>query len=229
MSEKPFEFPIINFAAAAKRSDMRYCELLKLVAAHMVQAEHENGTHLIETKDQYLGRVNTKIQILKDLMDNVIDAGDIIFSKRTATAEMEELNDLLETLYAFGGSLNNPQATYDIRANLDVNIHSFTLWAVDKQIPLPPAFYAINRIDPPKPLIPSGIKSSPDTENTKVVEGLLKMLIAITIDAYGYKPDDKKSTVTQDISNALSACGLSLSENTIRARLKEASQLLPRQ
>lgn len=230
MSDQPFTFPLINFAAAAQRSDIRYCELLRLVAAHWVQDEqHEDDKHLIESKDQYFERLNTKIKLLRDLMNNAIDAGDIISSKRTATAEMKELEDLQETLYAFGVNQDDFSTDYDIRDNLDINIRSFTFWAAEKRILLPAAFYTIYQIEPPKPLVHAVAKSSTDTENTKVKEGLLKILIAIVIDAYGYDPNVKKSTVTQDILNALSSCNLSLSENTIRNRLKEAAELLPRE
>lgn len=220
MSEKAFEFPFINFAAAAQRSDMRYCELLKLVAAHKVQAEHENGTHLIETKDQYLGRVNTKIQILKDLMDNAIDAGDIIFAKRTATTEMKNIQ---ENLCELGVDPDDFFIeNYQIRANLDINLRSFTLWATEKRILLPAFFYTIYQIEPPKALVHAKVKSSTDTENTKVRETLLKMVIAMAINAYKYNPNDAKSAVVPEIVKDIESCGLSLSENTVRKYLKEA-------
>ena len=70
---------------------------------------------------------------------------------------------------------------------------------------------------------------SPAIDNTKVVDGLLKMVIAMAMDCYGYNPTDEKSTVTADIKNALETRGLSLSDNTIRNRLKQAATYLPRE
>lgn len=76
---------------------------------------------------------------------------------------------------------------------------------------------------------PKGKKTvAPATDNMKTVEGLLKMVFAMAKDGYGYDPADKKSPVTSEIMNALSKCGLSVSENTIRDRLKQAQMLLPR-
>lgn len=69
---------------------------------------------------------------------------------------------------------------------------------------------------------------APATDNTKIVEGLLKMLIAMAMECYAYNPKDLKSTTTADIVNALDKCGFSVSENTIRMRLKQAQMLLPR-
>ncbi len=225
---RPVIFPKVDYSSQARMSTIRYSELLKLIAAHKVQADHENGTYLLETQEQYIERLNSKIRILKEIVDNAIDAGDISFSKRTATAEMEELNELIETAEEFGWYGGQPPEAYDIRANLDINIRSFVLWASNKQIPLPAIFYSIHQIEPPKPLKLASLKATKtDTENTKITENLLKMLIAIAIDGYGYKPHDKKNTTVQDISKALDSCGLSLSENTIRTRLKEAAELLP--
>jgi len=69
---------------------------------------------------------------------------------------------------------------------------------------------------------------APATDNTKTVESLLKMVIAMAIDIYGYKPAEQNNTTTADIMTALEKCGLSVSENTIRTRLKQAQLLLPR-
>ncbi|MCE1226193.1 MAG: hypothetical protein LWW87_06865 [Geobacteraceae bacterium] len=179
MSEQPFTFPIINFAAAAQLSDMRYCELLRLVAFHWVQNEHEDGTYLIESKDQYLERLSTKIKILRELMDNAIDAGDIISSKRTATAEMEELRDLQETLYAFGVNQDDFSTVYDIRANLDINIHSFTLWATKKDILVPIEFYRFNQIDLPVNLKQNTVEMPADKMLSDFTEMLIKFVTDI--------------------------------------------------
>lgn len=227
MHSQPFTFPVIDFTTYAQRSDIRCSQLCELIAAYQVEAGHNNGIQRIESQEQYSSCLKAKTQTLRSLLDNAIDSGDVLYSKRTATAEVEEINDIQETLYALGENPNDSSVVYDVRDNLDINIRSFTLWAAEKRIVLPAAFYAI-LIEPPKGLTHSGVRPATGIENTKVTDGLLKMLVAIAMDAYGYNPDDKKSTVTQDILNALDACGLSLSENTIRTRLKEAAQLLPR-
>jgi hypothetical protein len=76
----------------------------------------------------------------------------------------------------------------------------------------------------------SGNKNStPATDNTKIVDGLLKMVIAMAIDCYGHDPKIKKNTTVSDINIALQKCGLSLSEGTIRKRLEQAQSYLPPQ
>jgi len=64
--------------------------------------------------------------------------------------------------------------------------------------------------------------------HTKVKETLLKMVIVMAMDCYGYQPNGKRNTATTDICNALDLIGLSLSENTVRSYLKEASKTPPK-
>lgn len=179
MSEQPFTFPFINFAAVAQRSDIRYFQLLWVVVIHRVRNEHEDGTYLIESKDQYFERLSTKFQILRELMDNAIDAGDIISSKRTATAEMEELRDLQETLYELGMDQDDFSADYNIRANLDINIRSFTLWATKKNILVPNKFYEFNQIDPPMNLKQNIVQMTADKMLSDFTEMLIKFVTDI--------------------------------------------------
>lgn len=65
-------------------------------------------------------------------------------------------------------------------------------------------------------------------DHPKITDGLLKMVIAMAIDCYGYDPSNSKNTAVADIIKALEERGLSLSENTIRQRLKEGFDLIPR-
>lgn len=177
MSKQPFTLPAINFAAAAQRSDIRYCELLKLVAAHKVQVEHKNGEYLAENQDKYLKILESKIQLLKKYMDNAIDAGDIAYSKRTATAEMEEIKQLLETAEAYAAYQSNDPVIYDVRANLDINIQSFILWATKKRIPIPNEFYEFNQIEPPENLK----QNVAETSTNKMLSDFTEMLIEFVI------------------------------------------------
>ncbi|MDA8429410.1 MAG: hypothetical protein M0T70_09170 [Geobacteraceae bacterium] len=68
----------------------------------------------------------------------------------------------------------------------------------------------------------------PVIEDPRIIDGLLKMVIAMAKDCYGYDPANGKNTATADIRKALEICGLHLSDNTIRSRLKEGAELLPR-
>ena len=62
---------------------------------------------------------------------------------------------------------------------------------------------------------------------TQKTENLLKAFASIAIDAYGYDPNSKKSTTTNDILKALERQGKTLDPKTIRAWLKEGIDLLP--
>lgn len=62
---------------------------------------------------------------------------------------------------------------------------------------------------------------------TQKTENLLKAFASIAIDAYGYDPESKKSTTTNDILKALERQGKKLDPKTIRAWLKEGIELLP--
>lgn len=70
--------------------------------------------------------------------------------------------------------------------------------------------------------------AEPAKENTRVIETLQKVLVAVAMDWYGYDPTAKGNTTVKDILGALDKIGLSLSENTIRKHLKAGAQLIPR-
>lgn len=58
-------------------------------------------------------------------------------------------------------------------------------------------------------------------------ETLLRMIIGMAIDGYGYDPKANKSPTTKEIEGALDRIGLRVSDDTIRKRLREAAELLP--
>jgi len=62
---------------------------------------------------------------------------------------------------------------------------------------------------------------------TKERESLLKMVIAMAVDGYGYETDDKRSPIPQQISDALARRGTSLDVGTVRKWLKEAAEHFP--
>ncbi len=125
--------------------------------------------------------------------------------------------------------------------NITLKITEFCTWALNKGYKLPEELAALstssnvvgmnqkNEGDNKTTTEQKDKKAVvPVSDNVKTVEGLLKMVIAMAIDCYGYNPAELKSTTTADIMNALAKCGLSVSENTIRERLKQAQLLLPR-
>ena len=64
-------------------------------------------------------------------------------------------------------------------------------------------------------------------ESTRKTENLLRTLAAVAIDAYGYDPISAKSTVPQDIVDALNDQGVELDPKTIRNYLKDGVAFLP--
>lgn len=56
-------------------------------------------------------------------------------------------------------------------------------------------------------------------------KSLVKLVFAMAVDAYGYDPDDNKSPVTKDLSDAVARADLSISDDTIRKWLKEGAKL----
>ena len=64
-------------------------------------------------------------------------------------------------------------------------------------------------------------------ESTRKTENLLRTLAAVAIDAYGYNPKSAKSTVPQEIADAISEQGVNIDAKTIRNWLKEGMENLP--
>lgn len=56
---------------------------------------------------------------------------------------------------------------------------------------------------------------------------LLKLIIGMAVDGYGYKPSSAKSPFPKELEGILDRLGISVSNDTIRSKLKEAAQLLP--
>lgn len=57
---------------------------------------------------------------------------------------------------------------------------------------------------------------------------LNKILIAMATDGYGYDPDAARSPFPKELEGILDRMGLSVSDDTIRAKLKDAAELLPK-
>jgi len=58
-------------------------------------------------------------------------------------------------------------------------------------------------------------------------DSLLKLLIGIAIDAYGYDPKASRSPTAKDLAGILAERGLSIDEDIVRKYLTEAKELLP--
>jgi len=63
--------------------------------------------------------------------------------------------------------------------------------------------------------------------HTKERETLLKLIIGMAIDGYGYVPGAPRSPTSKEIADALAEKGISLEQDTVRKWLKEAAELLP--
>ena len=66
------------------------------------------------------------------------------------------------------------------------------------------------------------------TESPKTATSLLKLVIAMAIDGYGYDPEQRKSPVTKEIVEATQKAGIPLDSDTVRKYLKAGAELLPR-
>lgn len=71
---------------------------------------------------------------------------------------------------------------------------------------------------------------SEDSENTKPLgpterRSVLKMILAMAIDGYGYDPDESKSPIPNQIVEAAAKNDHSITDDTVRKWLKEASKL----
>ena len=65
--------------------------------------------------------------------------------------------------------------------------------------------------------------------STRERESLLKLVIGMAVDGYGYDPAAARSPIPKEIADQLAARGLPLDQDTVRKYLKEAGELLPRQ
>ncbi|MEZ0246104.1 MAG: hypothetical protein ACAH09_05650 [Methylophilaceae bacterium] len=69
---------------------------------------------------------------------------------------------------------------------------------------------------------------SQETESPRKIDNLLRALVCMAVDVYGYQPDDARSTTPTDIVKAMEKNSVSVTDKTIRGWLKEGVQLLPK-
>ncbi len=60
--------------------------------------------------------------------------------------------------------------------------------------------------------------------HTREKESLMKLIIGMAIDGYGYDPEARKSPIPKELSDTLSSWGIDISDDTIRKWLKLAFQ-----
>lgn len=64
---------------------------------------------------------------------------------------------------------------------------------------------------------------------TRERDTLLKLIIGMAVEQYGFDPKSKRNEATGNIQSDLESCGLSMDADTILKKLREASDLLPTQ
>lgn len=118
--------------------------------------------------------------------------------------------------------------------------------AVDRKIPSPPSmkdaiFYPIGTLPEDADLVvrtdvllefEQSINGAPATTDAtlhpKEWDNLLKMVIGMAIDGYGYDPTAVKSGIPKEIAKAVTDCGMSISDDTVRKYLRRAvNEVLP--
>ena len=62
---------------------------------------------------------------------------------------------------------------------------------------------------------------------TRERESLLKLVLCMAMDAYGFDPKASRSPIAKELTGHLALAGLSLDEDTVRKYLAEAKELLP--
>jgi hypothetical protein len=68
--------------------------------------------------------------------------------------------------------------------------------------------------------------SGPKEVASRERQTLYKLIIAMAMDGYGYKPMASRSPIPKQIEDALDRLGIPVSDDTIRRKLKEAAELL---
>lgn len=80
------------------------------------------------------------------------------------------------------------------------------------------------------PKLEDSVPSPPRKESRKANESLMKMVIAMAIDGYGYNPDEKKSPFPTELTTIIqNKNGLTIDVDTVRKWLKESAALLEKE
>lgn len=63
--------------------------------------------------------------------------------------------------------------------------------------------------------------------HTRERETLLKIIIGMAVEQYGYDPAIKRNDATSNIVSDLAVCGITIDADTVRDKLQQAAELLP--
>lgn len=171
-----------------------------------------------------------------------IDEASLILFKVLSLPSVETAEDILRDAI-FRGEIG-----YDDRRSTRTGANSY---AICLDVPPPANAQAVKEEDfseflkrrqrlmglippDPKESVPNEIDDSQQSNlSTKERETMLKLIIGMAIDGYGYDPSAAKSPLTWEGEDSLRAHlqlhGISVDPDTIRKYLKEAKALLPAQ
>jgi hypothetical protein len=115
----------------------------------------------------------------------------------------------------------------------------FLAWAQEKGVTIPPELEDLlprpatlqgvsmprepADIESPRP---AGDSHSSQDLNPKSLQSLLKMVIAMAIEGYGFNPEDGRSPIPGEIARDVQKAGLSIDSDTVRRWLRQAAELL---
>lgn len=118
---------------------------------------------------------------------------------------------------------------WDAKSN-KISAETLCRWAIENKLELPPdLIVAVNKIRKTNFKVPSSKKNADSSKGLQNREraSMLKMIIAMAVDGYGYKIDSERSSIPAEIADALDQMGISLDPDTIRKYLTEGRDMLP--
>jgi hypothetical protein len=133
-------------------------------------------------------------------------------------------NDLIvssdKNMSLIDGYLYDAQEVGDVtiyrKSGSKIKPDEFMAWAGSLRRSFPNLIVEPN-INEPKPL------------KTRERESFLKLIVGMAVEQYGYDPKSKRNEATAHIRSDLENCGISMDDETILKKLREASELLPPQ
>ena len=93
-------------------------------------------------------------------------------------------------------------------------------WARSKGFTIPPQLAGI---ESPRP---AGDSHCSQELNPKSLQSLLKMVIVMAIEGYGFNPEDGRRPIPGEIARDVQKAGLSIDSDTVRRWLRQAAELL---
>ena len=161
----------------------------------------------------------------KKLFDPVLPT---IFLKWAEDNEIEFPAELREKVHRIKGKATDWRKSYDeVRAMYDQHIADWKKLAEQQTASIKSLREKISELE--KEL--SELKTPAASETTKSQspierQNMLKVIYAMAVAGYSYKPDEKRSTVVAEIVSDLGLQGTPVSDDTVRRYLNEARQSL---